>query len=118
MFDVIMFDVDNKDSTVGMSGPPPAFVETPFLQKVSNLLTPRGTADMIILSQSMKFKINTRQNGFLINFNLCVMFSSFLPVCHWTRNIHTQPRLPQCGLAGRRAGTCQCVVSNHTLEKD
>lgn len=53
LFDVIMFDVDNKDSTVGMSGPPPAFVETAFLQKVYNLLTSRGTADMIILSQSI-----------------------------------------------------------------
>ncbi|XP_003974012.1 eEF1A lysine and N-terminal methyltransferase [Takifugu rubripes] len=42
LFDVIMFDVDNKDSTVGMSGPPPAFVETTFLQKVYNLLTSRG----------------------------------------------------------------------------
>lgn len=41
-FDVIIFDVDNKDSTVGMSGPPAAFVETAFLQKVCNLLTPRG----------------------------------------------------------------------------
>lgn len=43
LFDVIMFDVDNKDSTVGMSCPPSAFVETFFLQKVCSLLTPRGT---------------------------------------------------------------------------
>ncbi|XP_060888061.1 eEF1A lysine and N-terminal methyltransferase [Labrus mixtus] len=42
LFDVIMFDVDNKDSSVGMSCPPAAFVETPILQKVSSLLTPRG----------------------------------------------------------------------------
>lgn len=42
-FDVIMFDVDNKDGALGMSGPPPAFVETLFLQKVYNLLSPRGT---------------------------------------------------------------------------
>ncbi|CAF89713.1 unnamed protein product, partial [Tetraodon nigroviridis] len=41
-FDVIIFDVDNKDSTLGMSGPPPAFVETLFLQKVYNLLSPKG----------------------------------------------------------------------------
>ncbi|XP_028301270.1 eEF1A lysine and N-terminal methyltransferase isoform X2 [Gouania willdenowi] len=41
-FDVIMFDVDNKDTTLGMSCPPAAFVETPILQKVSSLLTPRG----------------------------------------------------------------------------
>ncbi|XP_047443253.1 eEF1A lysine and N-terminal methyltransferase [Mugil cephalus] len=42
LFDVIMFDVDNKDSTLGMSCPPAAFVETPILQKVCSLLTPRG----------------------------------------------------------------------------
>ncbi|XP_053178130.1 eEF1A lysine and N-terminal methyltransferase [Scomber japonicus] len=41
-FDVIMFDVDNKDSTLGMSCPPAAFVETPILQKVRSLLTPKG----------------------------------------------------------------------------
>ncbi len=43
LFDAIMFDVDSKDSTVGMSCPPAAFIETVFLQKVSRLLTPRGT---------------------------------------------------------------------------
>ncbi|XP_069006047.1 eEF1A lysine and N-terminal methyltransferase isoform X1 [Embiotoca jacksoni] len=42
LFDAIMFDVDNKDSTLGMSCPPAAFVETPILQKLCNLLTPRG----------------------------------------------------------------------------
>lgn len=42
LFDAIMFDVDNKDTTLGMSCPPAAFVETPILQKVRNLLTPRG----------------------------------------------------------------------------
>ncbi|XP_059196441.1 eEF1A lysine and N-terminal methyltransferase [Centropristis striata] len=42
LFDVIMFDVDNKDSSVGMSCPPAAFVESPILQKVCSLLTPRG----------------------------------------------------------------------------
>ncbi|XP_065113425.1 eEF1A lysine and N-terminal methyltransferase [Paramisgurnus dabryanus] len=41
-FDVIMFDVDSKDTTVGISCPPPAFVETSLLKKVYNLLTPRG----------------------------------------------------------------------------
>lgn len=45
-----MFDVDNKDSTVGMSGPPAAFVETVFLQKVCNLLTPRGTVFFTLIS--------------------------------------------------------------------
>lgn len=48
-FDVIMFDVDNKDSALGMSGPPPAFVETLFLQKVYNLLSPRGTTYLTLI---------------------------------------------------------------------
>ncbi|KAJ7986566.1 hypothetical protein DPEC_G00341200 [Dallia pectoralis] len=41
-YDVIMFDVDSKDSSLGMSCPPTAFVETDFLKRVGNLLTPRG----------------------------------------------------------------------------
>lgn len=48
LFDVIMFDVDNKDSTVGMSCPPAAFVESSVLQKVCSLLTPRGTVFLSI----------------------------------------------------------------------
>ncbi|XP_036066913.1 eEF1A lysine and N-terminal methyltransferase isoform X1 [Oryzias melastigma] len=42
LFDAIMLDVDNKDGSLGMSCPPAAFVETPFLQKIHNLLTSRG----------------------------------------------------------------------------
>ncbi|XP_041863023.1 eEF1A lysine and N-terminal methyltransferase isoform X2 [Melanotaenia boesemani] len=42
LFDVIMFDVDNKDSSLGMSCPPASFVELSLLRKVCNLLTPRG----------------------------------------------------------------------------
>ncbi|XP_069867250.1 eEF1A lysine and N-terminal methyltransferase-like [Dipodomys merriami] len=41
-YDVVMFDVDSKDPAVGMSCPPPAFVELSFLQKVRSLLTPEG----------------------------------------------------------------------------
>ncbi|XP_076873354.1 eEF1A lysine and N-terminal methyltransferase [Brachyhypopomus gauderio] len=41
-YDVIMFDVDSKDPTLGMSCPPPAFVERSLLEKVCKLLTPRG----------------------------------------------------------------------------
>lgn len=42
LFDAVMFDVDNKDNTVGMSCPPASFVEVSLLQKVRSLLTPRG----------------------------------------------------------------------------
>lgn len=41
-YDAIMFDVDSKDLTVGMSCPPPAFVEKPFLQKVKTILKSEG----------------------------------------------------------------------------
>ncbi|XP_005867715.1 PREDICTED: methyltransferase-like protein 13 [Myotis brandtii] len=41
-YDVIMFDVDSKDPTLGMSCPPPAFVDQPFLQKVKSILTPEA----------------------------------------------------------------------------
>ncbi|XP_034265708.1 eEF1A lysine and N-terminal methyltransferase isoform X3 [Pantherophis guttatus] len=41
-YDVIMFDVDSKDSTLGISCPPPAFVEKTFLQKVRTLLKTEG----------------------------------------------------------------------------
>lgn len=37
-----MFDVDSKDPTLGMSCPPPAFVEQSFLQNVKSILTPEG----------------------------------------------------------------------------
>ncbi|XP_064138998.1 eEF1A lysine and N-terminal methyltransferase isoform X2 [Loxodonta africana] len=41
-YDVIMFDVDSKDPTLGMSCPPPAFVDQAFLQNVKSILTPEG----------------------------------------------------------------------------
>ncbi|XP_028666551.1 eEF1A lysine and N-terminal methyltransferase [Erpetoichthys calabaricus] len=41
-YDVIMFDVDSKERTLGMSCPPAAFVEKPLLQCVWQLLAPRG----------------------------------------------------------------------------
>ncbi|XP_033007099.1 eEF1A lysine and N-terminal methyltransferase isoform X2 [Lacerta agilis] len=41
-YDAIMFDVDSKDSALGMSCPPPAFVEKSFLQKVRTLLKKEG----------------------------------------------------------------------------
>ncbi|XP_077188691.1 eEF1A lysine and N-terminal methyltransferase [Paroedura picta] len=41
-YDAIMVDVDSKDAAVGMSCPPPAFVEKPFLQEVRALLKMEG----------------------------------------------------------------------------
>ncbi|CAH2311827.1 methyltransferase 13 isoform X1 [Pelobates cultripes] len=42
LYDVVMFDVDSKDTSVGMSCPPPAFVEKDFLINVHKILKPDG----------------------------------------------------------------------------
>ncbi|XP_044158036.1 eEF1A lysine and N-terminal methyltransferase [Bufo gargarizans] len=41
-YDVVMFDVDSKDTSLGMSCPPPAFVEKKFLQNVHKILKDDG----------------------------------------------------------------------------
>ncbi|XP_076582396.1 eEF1A lysine and N-terminal methyltransferase [Chaetodon auriga] len=56
LFDAIMFDVDNKDSTVGMSCPPAAFVEPSILQKVCSLLTPRGVFILNLVCRNMALR--------------------------------------------------------------
>ncbi|XP_022048358.1 eEF1A lysine and N-terminal methyltransferase [Acanthochromis polyacanthus] len=65
LFDAIMFDVDNKDSTLGMSCPPTAFVETPILQKVSSLLTPRGLfiLNLACRDSALRKSVLERVNG-------------------------------------------------------
>jgi len=40
--DVVILDVDSKDSSLGMSCPPAAFVEDSFIQSVANVLNPSG----------------------------------------------------------------------------
>lgn len=42
MFDVILFDVDSKDLTVGMSCPPTNFVEKKVLESLKELIGPQG----------------------------------------------------------------------------
>ncbi|XP_008275658.1 eEF1A lysine and N-terminal methyltransferase [Stegastes partitus] len=65
LFDAIMFDVDNKDSTLGMSCPPAAFVETSILQKVSSLLTPRGLfiLNLACRDSALRKSVLERVNG-------------------------------------------------------
>ncbi|MEQ2257873.1 eEF1A lysine and N-terminal methyltransferase [Xenotaenia resolanae] len=58
LFDVIMFDVDNKDSSLGMSCPPAGFVETPVLQKVFNLLTLRGLFILNLVCRDLVLRKN------------------------------------------------------------
>ncbi|NXX32778.1 MET13 protein, partial [Nicator chloris] len=55
-YDAIMFDVDSKDVTVGMSCPPPAFVEKPFLQKVKTILKPEGVFVLNLVCRDARLK--------------------------------------------------------------
>ncbi|PNJ42721.1 METTL13 isoform 3 [Pongo abelii] len=55
-YDVIMFDVDSKDPTLGMSCPPPAFVEQSFLQKVKSILTPAGVFILNLVCRDLGLK--------------------------------------------------------------
>ncbi|KAJ7396434.1 Methyltransferase-like protein 13 [Pitangus sulphuratus] len=55
-YDAIMFDVDSKDLTVGMSCPPPAFVEKPFLQKVKTILKPEGIFVLNLVCRDTQLK--------------------------------------------------------------
>ncbi|XP_055800295.1 eEF1A lysine and N-terminal methyltransferase isoform X2 [Salvelinus fontinalis] len=64
-YDVIMFDVDSKDPSLGMSCPPPAFVETAFLERVGNLLTPRGVfmLNLVCRDSALKKSVLGRVRG-------------------------------------------------------
>ncbi|XP_038857888.1 eEF1A lysine and N-terminal methyltransferase isoform X1 [Salvelinus namaycush] len=64
-YDVIMFDVDSKDPSLGMSCPPPAFVETAFLDRVGNLLTPRGVfmLNLVCRDSALKKSVLGRVRG-------------------------------------------------------
>ncbi|XP_058516653.1 eEF1A lysine and N-terminal methyltransferase isoform X2 [Ochotona princeps] len=55
-YDVIMFDVDSKDPTLGMSCPPAAFVEQPFLQKVKSILSPEGVFILNLVCRDVGLK--------------------------------------------------------------
>ncbi|KAF0876922.1 MET13 protein, partial [Crocuta crocuta] len=55
-YNVIMFDVDSKDPTLGMSCPPPAFVEQNFLQKVKSILTPEGVFILNLVCRDLGLK--------------------------------------------------------------
>ncbi|XP_075421110.1 eEF1A lysine and N-terminal methyltransferase [Tenrec ecaudatus] len=55
-YDVVMFDVDSKDPTLGMSCPPPAFVEPAFLQNVRSILTPGGVFILNLVCRDLGLK--------------------------------------------------------------
>lgn len=55
-YDVIMFDVDSKDPTLGMSCPPPAFVDPLFLQKVKSILSHEGIFILNLVCRDLGLK--------------------------------------------------------------
>ncbi|XP_055480658.1 eEF1A lysine and N-terminal methyltransferase [Psammomys obesus] len=55
-YDVIMFDVDSKDPTLGMSCPPPAFVDELFLQKVKSILSHEGIFILNLVCRDLGLK--------------------------------------------------------------
>ncbi|XP_064450394.1 eEF1A lysine and N-terminal methyltransferase isoform X3 [Mirounga angustirostris] len=55
-YNVVMFDVDSKDPTLGMSCPPPAFVDQSFLQKVKSILTPEGVFILNLVCRDLGLK--------------------------------------------------------------
>ncbi|XP_041913396.1 eEF1A lysine and N-terminal methyltransferase [Alosa sapidissima] len=58
-YDVIMFDVDSKDPSLGMSCPPPAFIEKALLEKVFRLLSSRGVfmLNLVCRDTSLRQKV-------------------------------------------------------------
>ncbi|XP_047469133.1 eEF1A lysine and N-terminal methyltransferase-like [Penaeus chinensis] len=55
-FSVVLFDVDSKDSSVGMSCPPRDFVERSFLEKVASCLTDGGLLILNLVCRDEKLK--------------------------------------------------------------
>ncbi|XP_063056507.1 eEF1A lysine and N-terminal methyltransferase isoform X2 [Engraulis encrasicolus] len=64
-YDVIVFDVDSKDPSLGMSCPPPAFVEKALLEKVFSLLTARGVfmLNLVCRDSSLRQQVMTTVRG-------------------------------------------------------
>ncbi|XP_069175282.1 eEF1A lysine and N-terminal methyltransferase isoform X2 [Procambarus clarkii] len=61
-FNVIMFDVDSKDSTVGMSCPPQAFIEISFLEVVSSCLKEGGVLIVNLVCRDVQLKKKTLED--------------------------------------------------------
>ncbi|XP_077986921.1 eEF1A lysine and N-terminal methyltransferase-like [Glandiceps talaboti] len=61
-YDIIMVDADSKDSTVGMSCPPPPFVEKEFLKKVSSILQDDGLFVLNLVCRDTDLKTSVIQD--------------------------------------------------------
>lgn len=61
-FNAILFDVDSKDTSVGMSCPPRQFVEPDFLKVVQNCLTDDGIFILNLVSRNEKLRDEVLSN--------------------------------------------------------
>ncbi|KAG8436673.1 hypothetical protein GDO86_007676 [Hymenochirus boettgeri] len=57
-YDVVIFDVDSKDPSVGMSCPPPAFVEKLFLLNVLRILNTNGIFILNLVCRDLALRSN------------------------------------------------------------
>lgn len=84
-YDVIMFDVDSKDSVLGMSCPPSAFVEKSFLLKVKDLLQSEGEKGAHGPSASVH--TGTREKRSL-SLSVSGMTHVYLVTLFWVESVH------------------------------
>lgn len=68
-FHAILFDVDNKDTSIGMSCPPKEFLEQDVLKNVRKLLHPNGlfVLNLVLRNKALRPKII---ENLAVNFNL------------------------------------------------
>lgn len=63
-FDAILFDVDSKDTTIGMSCPPKEFVSEAILQKIVKMLAKNGlfVLNLVLRDESLKPEVLQKLN--------------------------------------------------------
>lgn len=67
---LIVIDVDSKDTSIGMSCPPTSFIHVPYLQKLKQLLIPDG--GMLVINVSARDPDMLQ----LVKCNVCQVFTS------------------------------------------
>jgi hypothetical protein len=67
---LIVIDVDSKDTSIGMSCPPTSFIHVPYLQKLKQLLNPDG--GMLVINVSARDPDMLQ----LVKCNVCQVFTS------------------------------------------
>ncbi|BES89337.1 Methyltransferase-like protein [Nesidiocoris tenuis] len=60
-YDVVMFDVDNKDIITGLSCPPPSFLEMETLKTVHSILNPDGVFILNLVTRDLKLSFDIRK---------------------------------------------------------